>query len=85
MCNSIFIGKKTIPKAEDGEKIKVMIEGVYFTDDEGVRKLDVMKVDGEPVMDPDESRSLCKRAHQDFINQDSDDALRLFIIKTKKG
>lgn len=84
MCNSIFIGKKTIPKAKDGEEVEITIKGVYHTED-GVRKLDVTEVDGDSVMGPEKSDCGCPENHEDLMNQDSDDALRIFLIKTKKG
>lgn len=84
MCNSIFLGEKTIPKAKDGEEFELTVKGVYHTED-GVRKLDVMSVDGKDVIPPDEGESDCGcEDHEDLMNQDSDDALRLFIIKTNK-
>lgn len=82
MCNSIFLGKKTIPEAEDGEEFEVTVKGVYHTDEDGVRKLDVMEVDGDEV--GEEADCGCGE-HEDLMEQDSDDALRLFLIKTKKG
>lgn len=85
MCNSIFIDKKTISKAKDGEEVEVTVKGVYHTED-GVRKLDVMKVDGNDVIPPDDGESDCGcDENEDLMSQDADDALRLFIIKTKKG
>lgn len=87
MCNSIFLGEKTIPKAKDGEEFEVTVKGVYRTDEEGVRKLDVMTVDGRDVVDPDEAESDCGcggEPEPDLMEQDAHDALRLFIIKTKK-
>lgn len=83
MCNSIFIDNKTIPKAKDGEEFELTVKGVYHTED-GVRKLDIMTVDGKDVIPPDESDCGCDD-HEDLMNQDSDDALRLFIIKTDKA
>lgn len=82
MCNSIFISKDTIPKAKDGEEFEVTIKGVYRTED-GVRKLDVMEVDGDEVVGPDESDCGCE-GEPDLMDQDADDALRIFLIKTKK-
>lgn len=83
MCNSIFIDDKTLPKAKDGEEFEVTIKGVYRTDEDGTRKLDVMEVDGKEVVGPEE-KSPCDM-HEDLMSQDADDALRLFIIKTKPG
>lgn len=82
MCNSIFLDKKTLPKAKDGEEFEIMIKGVYHTDEDGVRKLDVMEVDGKEVIGPDESDCGCGG---DLMDQTSEDALKLFIIKTKPG
>lgn len=82
MCNSIFIGKETVSGAKDGEEISLNIKGVYHTDENGVRKLDVMEVDGDPVMDPDEEESDCGCGEEeDVLNQNSDDALKIFLIK----
>lgn len=81
MCNSIFIDKKTLPKAKDGEEFEVMVKGIYTTDEDGTRKLDVMEVDGKEVVGPEETSC----GHEDLMSQDADDALRLFIIKTKPG
>lgn len=84
MCNSIFIDNKTIPKAKDGEEFELTVKGVYRTED-GVRKLDVMTVDGKDVIGPDEGESDCGcDGEPDLMDQDADDALRLFIIKTDK-
>lgn len=85
MCNSIFIDNKTIPKAKDGEEFELTVKGVYRTED-GVRKLDVMKIDGKDVIPPHEGESDCGcgEDHEDLMNQDSGDALRLFIIKSNK-
>lgn len=91
MCNSIFIDKKTLPKAKDGEEVEVTIKGVYHTDEDGVRKLDVMEVDGNDVMGPEEEDCGCSgmnhkdRKYHDLMGQDSEDALRIFLIKTNKG
>lgn len=74
MCNSIFLSDDTIPKAKDGEEVELTVKGIYHTDENGMRTLDVTEVDGNDVSDPDES---------DKYHQNSDDALRLFIIKTK--
>ena len=81
MCNSIFLGAKTIPEAEDGEEVEVMVKGVYHTDEDGVRKLDVVSVDGEEASDPEECG--CGEDHDDLMSQDADDALRIFILKKK--
>lgn len=67
--------------------MEVTIKGVYRTDEDGVRKLDVTTVDGEEVgemYDKEESDCGCKDHPMDLMNQTADDALRLFIIKTKK-
>lgn len=91
MCNSIFIDKKTLSKAKDGEEVEVTIKGVYHTDEDGVRKLDVMEVDGNEVMGPDEEGCGCSdemhhkdRKFHDLMGQDSEDALRIFLIKANK-
>jgi len=83
MCNSIFIGKKTIPKAKDGEEFDLTIKGVYRTDEDGVRKFDVMEIDGNKVVGPDESDCGCGEDHEDMMNHDADGALRIFLIKTR--
>lgn len=85
MCNSIFIDKSTISKAKDGEEVEVTVKGVYHTED-GVRKLDVMEVDGNDVVDPDSGESDCGCGGDKTFDEmgDADDALRMFIIKTKK-
>lgn len=83
MCNSIFIDKKTLPKAKDGEEFEVMVKGIYHTDEDGARKLDVMTIDGKDVVGPEEETP-CGMS-EDLMSQDADDALRLFIIKTKPG
>lgn len=83
MCNSIFIDSKTLPKAKDGEEFEVTVKGVFSTDEDGSRKLDVMTIDGKDVVGPEEE-SPCDN-HEDLMSQDADDALRLFIIKTKPG
>lgn len=92
MCNSIFIDKKTLPKAKEGEEFEVTIKGVYHTDEDGVRKLDVTEVDGDEVVGPEEEDCGCSegmdhkdRKYHDLMNQDPEDALRIFLIKTKKG
>lgn len=82
MCNSIFIDKKTLSKADDGDEVEIMIKGVYHTDEDGVRKLDVLEVDGQEVADPDECG--CGEDHEDMMNQDGEDALRIFLIKKRK-
>lgn len=85
MCNSIFLGDSTIPEAKDDEEVEISIKGVYRTDENGVRKLDVLEVDGDPVTDPEEDESDCGCGdHEDMMNQDSDDALRIFLIKKQK-
>jgi hypothetical protein len=85
MCNSIFIGKSTLPKAKDGEEYEVKIKGVYHTDEDGVRKFDVMSVDGKDVIPPDEGESECGCDEEPHLmDQDADDAMRIFFIKTKK-
>lgn len=85
MCNSIFIDKKTLPKAKDGEEFEVMIKGVYHTDEDGVRKLDVMEVDGKDVVGPEEKTKCGCEDEMELMEQDSDDALRIFMIKANKG
>lgn len=82
MCNSIFLGKKTIPAAKDGEEFELTVKGVYHTDEDGVRKLDVVEVDGDEV---GEKADCGCGEHEDLMEQDADDALRIFLIKTKKG
>lgn len=82
MCNSIFLGDKTIPKAKDGEEIEITIKGTYHTDPHGVRKLDVEEVDGDPV--GEEADCGCGEDEMDLMNQTADDALQIFMIKTKK-
>lgn len=82
MCNSIFLGAKTIPEAEDGEEIEISVKGVYHTDENGVRKLDILEADGEEVADPDECG--CGEDHEEEMDQTADDALRIFILKKKK-
>lgn len=77
MCNSIFIAKKTIPKAKDGEEFELTIKGVYTTED-GVRKLDVLEVDGDKVVDPEMSDCGCGEDHN------AEEALNIFLIKAKK-
>lgn len=86
MCNSIFIDKKTVPEAEDGEEFELPVKMVYRTDEDGVRKLDVVSVDGNKVVDPEESESDCGCSEEpDLMDQDADDALRIFLIKKQKG
>lgn len=86
MCNSIFLGEKTIPKAKDGEEFEVTVKGVYRTDEDGIRKLDVMTVDGKDVVDPDEAESDCGcDGEPDLMDQSPEDAVRLFFIKTDKA
>lgn len=82
MCNSIFIDKATLPSAKDGEEFDVKIKGVYRTED-GVRKLEVLEVDGNEVSDPADCG--CGEDHDDLMEQDAEDALRIFFIKSKKG
>lgn len=82
MCNSIFLGDKTIPKAVDGEDVEITVKGVYHTDENGVRKLDVISADGDEVNDPDECG--CGGDHQDMMNMDAHDALSIFLIKKGK-
>lgn len=82
MCNSIFLGKKTIPKAKEGEEFEMTIKGVYRTDEDGVRKLDVMEVDGDEVADPEECG--CGEDHEDLMEQDAEAALEIFLIKPRK-
>lgn len=86
MCNSIFINDKTIPKAKDGEEIEVTVKGTYHTED-GVRKLDIASVDGKEVVPPEDYESDCGCGEDDMplMEQDSGDALRIFMIKTNKG
>lgn len=83
MCNSIFIDKKTLPKAKDGEEYEVTIKGVYHTDEDGIRKFDVSSVDGRDVVGPDESDCGCE-GDPELMDQTADDAMRIFFIKTKK-
>lgn len=78
MCNSIFLGNKTLAKAKDGEEVEVTIKGVYRTED-GVRKLDVEEVDGDEVGE----EANCGCGEHDLM--DAEDAMRIFFIKTKKG
>lgn len=85
MCNSIFIDKKTLPKAKDGEEFEIMVKGVYHTDEDGTRKLDIEEVDGNQVVGPDEGESDCGCEGEDIMEQDADDALRIFLINTRKG
>lgn len=82
MCNSLFLGDKTIPKAKDGEEFDLRVKGVYHTED-GVRKLDVIEVDGDKVGEMGDCG--CGEDHEDMMEQDADDALRIFFIKAKKG
>lgn len=86
MCNSIFINDKTLPKAKDGDEYEVSIKGVYRTDEDGVRKFDVTSVDGKAVVGPDEEESDCGCGEDpmDLLDQDGPEALRIFMIKTKK-
>lgn len=84
MCNSIFIDKKTVPNAEDGEEVEITVKGIYRTED-GVRKLDVVTADGRAVVPPDEEESECGCGdHEEMMNQNGDDALRIFLIKSRK-
>lgn len=87
MCNSIFINDKTLPKAKDGDEYEVSIKGVYHTDEDGVRKFDVTSVDGKDVVGPaeDESDCGCGEDPMDLLDQDGPEALRIFMIKTKKA
>lgn len=78
MCNSIFIDDKTLPKAKEGDEYEITIKGVYRTDEDGVRKFDVESVDGRDVADPDAGESDCGC-------MDSNDALEIFMIETKKN
>lgn len=82
MCNSIFLGAKTIPEAADGEEVEITVKGVYHTDEDGVRKLDVVSADGEEVQDPSECG--CGEDHEDMMDMDSEDALNVFLIKKRK-
>jgi hypothetical protein len=87
MCNSLFIGKDTIPDAEDGDEVEIKVKGVYHTDPDGVRKLDILSADGKDVVDPDEAESDCGCGgdhSEEPMNQDAEDALRIFILKKKK-
>ena len=77
MCNSIFIGDKTLPKAKDGEEFEVTIKGVYHIED-GTRKLDVLEVDGKDVADPEE----CGCGEDPLM--DSNDAVTIYFTKPKK-
>lgn len=84
MCNSIFIDKETLPKAKDGEEFELTVKGIYRTDENGVRKLDVEEIDGSPVASPDDEESDCGcDGEPDLMEQDADDALRIFLIKGK--
>lgn len=85
MCNSIFLGKKTLSKAKEGEEFEVTVKGVYTIDEDGDRKLDIMEVDGDEVADPMSTESECGAEHEDLMNQDGEDALRIFLIKSKKA
>lgn len=83
MCNSIFLGKKTIPEAVDGEDVEITVKGVYHTDEDGVRKLDIISVDGDEVEDPSECG--CGEDHEeDVMDMNSEDALNIFLIKKRK-
>lgn len=86
MCNSIFINDKTLPKAEDGDKYEVKIKGVYRLDEDGTRKFDVTSIDGRDVVGPEEEESDCGCGEHDpdLMEQDAEDALRIFMIKTNK-
>ncbi len=91
MCNSIFLDDKTLSKAKDGEEVEVMVKATYHTDDQGVRKLDVMQVDGNDVVEDDSgedcgcSGGMTKdQKYNDLMGQDSGDALRIFLIKSNK-
>lgn len=91
MCNSIFLDDKTLSKAKDGEEVEVTIKGIYHTDEDGIRKLDVIEVDGDEVAGLEEEDCGCSdemdhkdRKFHDLMGQDSEDALRIFLIKTKK-
>ena len=84
MCNSIFINDKTLPKAEDGDKFELKIKGVYRTDEDGNRKFDVTSIDGKDVVGPEEEKSDCGCGEPDLMDQDVDDAIRIFAIKTNK-
>lgn len=80
MCNSIFLGDKTLAKAKDGEEVKVTIKGVYRTED-GVRKLDVEEVDGDEVGEEAD----CGCGEDDPMEaMDAEDAMKIFFIKTRK-
>lgn len=79
MCNSIFINKKTVPKAKDGEEFEVTVKGVYRTED-GVRKLDVLEVDDQKVVDPKASESECGCGE----DHNAEDALTIFLMKPKE-
>lgn len=81
MCNSIFLGAKTIPDAEDGEEIEIKVKGVYHTDEDGVRKLDIISAGGEEVEDPSECG--CGE-EEDPMDMDAHDALNIFLIKKRK-
>lgn len=81
MCNSIFLGKKTIPEAVDGEDVEITVKGVYHTDEDGVRKLDIVSVDGDEVGDPSECG--CGE-EEDETEMNSDEALNIFLIKKRK-
>ena len=87
MCNSLFLNDKTIPKAKDGEEFELTVKGIYRTDEDGVRKLDIEEVDGYPVSDPEaeESDCGCGEEEEDLMEQNSEDALRIYLIKKEKG
>lgn len=82
MCNSIFLNDGNLKGADDGEEFEVTVKGVYHTDEDGVRKLDVLEVDGKEVNDPEECG--CGGDHEDKMNMDAHDALEVFLITNKK-
>lgn len=82
MCNSIFLNDGNLKDADDGDEFEVTVKGVYHTDEDGVRKLDVLEVDGKEVNDPEECG--CAEDHEEEMNMDAHEALEVFLIKNKK-
>lgn len=82
MCNSIFLNDANLKGADDGEEFEVTVKGVYHTDEDGVRKLDVLEVDGKEVNDPEECG--CGEEQEDKMEMDAVDALEVFLITNKK-
>lgn len=81
MCNSIFLNDKNLPRADDGDEATVTVKGIYHTDENGIRKLDVLEVDGKEVNDPEECG--CGGDHGGEA-MDAHDALEVFLITNKK-